>query len=82
MLKAMAQINGRKTLILGLERANMERLIADQPIAIDVQALLQATPSIDEVQDIWLVGGETLADVHADLAKGLPMPPFEEPTAS
>lgn len=34
MLKAVATINGRRTVMLGLSATNVERLRADQPIRI------------------------------------------------
>ena len=79
MIKMIATINNRRTLFLGLERTNTDRLHDDQPIPIDLQAML-ATTDVPDVQDIVLLAGETLAEVYAQLAEGIPgLPPFQEP---
>ena len=81
MLKAIATIGNRRTLIIGLERENWNRINADMPIALNVRELLADSPNTDAIDDIWLIGGETLADVHAQLKVVIPtMPDYEEPT--
>lgn len=81
MIKAVAHINNRATLILGLDRRNTDSIHAAKPIVVDLQAILQGSPNTEAVQDIVIVAGETLQQVHADLARFLPLPPYEEPTA-
>lgn len=58
MIKMVATVNNRRTLFLGLSRENTTRLHDDQPIAVDVQALLALLP-VDDVQDVVIFAGET-----------------------
>lgn len=81
MLKIVAVVNNRRTLFLGLARTNTERLHDDQPIVVDSQAIggIEVDGFPCPIQDIVLLAGESLADVHAQLiAAGLPLPPFED----
>lgn len=78
MLKVLTTVNNRRTLFLGLDRENTNRLHGGKPIAVDVQALAATVDG--EVQDVVLFAGETLADVHAELSQFVPLPPLEEPT--
>lgn len=78
MLKAIATLNNRRTLFLGLQRENTKRLHDDKPIVIDLQALLAGD---DPIQDIVIYAAETHRGLHDQLTSlGLPMPPFVEPT--
>ena len=77
MLKAVATVNNRRTLFLGLDRTNTERLHGDQPIVIDVQALLAGGPYTD-VQDLVITAHETLADAHAAWSELMPLPPYRD----
>lgn len=79
MLKILATVNNRRTLFLGLDRTNTDRLHEGKPIPVDAQALAATTPG-GPVQDIVLLAGETQAEIHAELSKHLPLPPFQEPT--
>jgi hypothetical protein len=79
MLKAVVRVNNRVTLFLGITRDNTDRLHVDEPIAIDLQVLVQQSGG-RPVQDIVLYAGETDRDVYDQLAsRGLPLPPFVEP---
>lgn len=73
MIKVLAQINNRQTLILGLDRENTTRLHSGKPIAIDIQAL---AAQHDSVQDVVICAGESLGDIEAELLDlGLVLPP-------
>lgn len=81
MIKVIAVLHNRRTLILGLDRVNTQRIHADQPIVLDLQALVQSIGhGLDgPVQDIIVIGGETLEDVYTQLHEVLPtLPPFAE----
>lgn len=74
MLKIVANVGGRATLFLGIDRANTERLHADMPIKVNAEELLEPT-SMDKVQDVVLVAGETVADLIDQLRRGgMPIP--------
>jgi hypothetical protein len=68
MIKVVGIINNRRTLILGLSRENTTRLHKDQPIAVDVQALLTPTDILD-IQDIIVFAGETEESMATQLRK-------------
>lgn len=79
MLKVVATVNNRRTLFLGLDRENSNRLHEGKPIVVDLQAL--APVGDGRLQDLVLCAGQTLAEVHAELSQFLPLPPWEgEPT--
>lgn len=79
MIKIVSTVNNRQTLFLGLDRANTTRLHEGQPIVFDAQVLLRG---LDEpVQDIVICAGETLEELHGELSKYLPLPPFTTPEA-
>jgi hypothetical protein len=81
VIKMLAQLHGRRTLFLGLTRENTARLHGNEPIAVDVQALLAQVPESDAVQDVIIFAGEDLKQVHGQLKPFFPdLPPFEEPT--
>lgn len=71
MLKAMALVNNRRTLFLGLSRENTRRLHEGLPIAVDAQALAQMAQG-EPVQDIVLFAGETEEACAAELAQYFP----------
>lgn len=76
MLRIVATVNNRQTLFLGLDRTNTDRMHQGDPVVVDLQAL---TANIEQpVQDIVLCADETLADIHADLSRFLPLPPLED----
>lgn len=81
MLKVVVDISNRRTLFLGLERNNTERIHKDEPIVIDLQAL---TAQMDgPVQDLVIVAAETPREVHAMLSVhfhriGVELPPYKE----
>jgi hypothetical protein len=68
MIKVVGIINNRRTLILGLSRENTTRLHKNQPIAVDVQALLTPTDILD-IQDIIVFAGETEESMATQLRK-------------
>lgn len=76
MLRVVVTINNRRTLFLGLDRANTKRLHNGQPIVTDIQAL--GSTESDPIQDIVLCADETLGDLHTKLSKYLPLPPIEK----
>lgn len=84
MIKLVAEINNRRTLILGLSRMNSVNLHNGRPIIIDVQALIesiQATEGSRPPQDIVLCAGDTEEDIYAELRDHMPqLPPIEEIT--
>lgn len=76
MLKIVATVNNRKTLFLGLDRANTTRLHLGKPIVVDAQALIPT--GTGQVQDIVLCAAETAAELHAELSRYMPLPPYVE----
>lgn len=65
MIKAIAKMNdGRPMLMLGLSGENMTRLMANEPIQIDVGSLGADLPELV----IVLLGGQTEAGIQRDLA--------------
>lgn len=74
MLKIVANLDGRATLFLGIDRENTSRLHADMPIKVNAEELLEPT-GMDQVQDVVLIAGETMADILDQLRRaGLPLP--------
>jgi hypothetical protein len=63
MIKAVVQVSGRPLVVLGLSGENVTRLMADEPILIDL-ADLGLPP-----QKIAIVGGRTEEDIAADLKR-------------
>lgn len=63
MIKAVAGTTERPTVILGLSAENMRRLLANQPIPVDLKEL---HPDLPELR-IVLLGGETEDDLAEDL---------------
>lgn len=61
MIKARATIGSRDTMILGLTRENVTRLLDNQPIMFDGAEL--GWPAMRVV----ILAGETLADIEEDL---------------
>lgn len=78
MLKAVATSkDGRKLLVLGLSRRNMELLMENKPIVVDT-----ARYGIEGGAHIVLLGGETEESIQAEMAKHLKLPePVPEPPA-
>lgn len=67
MIKAIATMNGRKTLMLGLSFRNLDKFRAEPGgtfIRIDGQAM-------ELPFDVMLFSGETEAHMHALIAKGV-----------
>lgn len=80
MIKIVTTINNRRTAILAFERANLERLLDNQPVYVDLQALGQHADYDDPIQDVVVMAEETLQDVRARLISvGLPVPEFDDP---
>lgn len=74
MIKGRAMIDGKPVLLLGLSRANCERLLQDQPIRITRdQLVVMGLPAID----VLLIAGETEASISQQLG-GLPLQPEVE----
>jgi hypothetical protein len=71
MIKVIAQINNRKTLILGIARDNVDLMMTDHPMIIDLQALQQEAKMWEPIQDIIIIADETLEALHAQLSVGL-----------
>ena len=72
MIKLLTVLNNRRTLMLGLSRANTERLHDDQPIAVDLQALLLMAghgTAFPDVQDVVIFAGETEGEMKQTLEK-------------
>jgi hypothetical protein len=63
VIKATGQYAGRPLLILGLSGENMTRLMADEPISIDL-AELDLAP-----MQVLLVGGRTEDEITAQLKR-------------
>lgn len=61
MIKARATIGGHDTMIIGLTRDNIDRLLDNQPILFDGAEL--RWPGLRVV----ILGGETLDDLREDL---------------
>lgn len=77
MIKIIAPVANRPTLIMGLDQNNVDamHLGSDMPLMIDVAALLAGTPNVDKIDQIVLVSGDTLEDVYYYLRKGgMPLP--------
>jgi hypothetical protein len=74
MLKMVStQKNGRKLVMLGLDRANVDRLVGGKPIRLDGKEV-----GIDV--GVALLFGETYMALAAELrAAGLEVPHFQEP---
>lgn len=71
MIKARGEKDGRPVLLLGLSRANVERLQADQPIVISADELeAMGLPAVEVV----ILAGETEATIAAQLG-ALPLQP-------
>lgn len=72
MLKIGVTVNNRRTLFLGLDRNNTDRLHRDQPIPVDIQALAQGGDLDGPFQDVVLVAGETLSEIATTLDRYIP----------
>lgn len=71
MIKARGEKDGRPVLLLGLSRANVERLQADQPIVISADELeAMGLPAVQVV----ILAGETEATIAAQLG-AMPLQP-------
>lgn len=71
MIKAVAtQKDGSTAVFLGLSRENVDRLLANQPIAVKLRELHPDLPDLTVI----LLGGETEADIAEDLRVLGPMP--------
>lgn len=78
MIRLVAEIHNRRTMLLGLDRENTSRLHAGKPIVVDLQAMSSNVEG--DLQDLVLCAGETLGDIHDELSRYIPgLPPFEEP---
>jgi hypothetical protein len=78
VIRAVATVNNRCTMFVGLDRNNTTMLHEGHPIAIDVQAIMAQVPA-DQVQDLVIFAGETLKAAHEELGEYLPLPPFDQP---
>jgi len=71
MIKALGKTaEGRALIILGLSRANMDKLAKDKPIQIDLAKDL----GIEGGGIVLLVGGETEAAIQAQLERVITLP--------
>jgi hypothetical protein len=69
MIRATGTAKGRKFLLLGVDRENINRLTAGKPIIVRAE-------SLDLERDVMIVFGETLQDVADQLEKaGFNLPP-------
>jgi len=75
MIKARGKTqDGRDIIILGLSRENVNKLLEDQPIWVDTEAM-----GIPGGMHIAILGGETEEAIHADLSKHLKLPQPGDP---
>lgn len=71
MIKALGTTGeGRQLIILGLSRANMDRLVQDKPIKVDLAKDL----GIEGGGIVLIVGGENEAAIQAQLEKVVSVP--------
>jgi hypothetical protein len=74
VIKAAARMrdeNGEgRLVILGLSAANTQRLLAGQPIRVDLSELIKTEPHVV----VLLVGGETEQSIQSDLAQHFHLP--------
>jgi hypothetical protein len=64
VIKAIANADDKKVIVLGLSRENMRRLLEGQPIEID-----WAEVGVDDQPNIVILGGETESDIIGVLAQ-------------
>jgi hypothetical protein len=83
MLRALGNANGRKFLILGVDKANVEKLMAKKPIIVRGNEF-----GLDLSIDVVIMYGDTLEEVAKELRdNGIgpipdPLPgPVEKPNA-
>jgi hypothetical protein len=70
MIKALLdprEPDGRHHVLLGLSRANLERLLDDQPIVVDLAAPAPYGLEIEGGSVVVIMGGETEADIRGKL---------------
>lgn len=70
MIKAVAKVRGRDTVILGLSAENTRRLLDDKPILIDLQEIDPRLPDLT----ILLCGGKTEDGIRGQLGEYFRMP--------
>ena len=70
MIRASLTVNNRSTLFLGLSHENISRLLNDQPIAVDLQALQQQAGV--RFQDLLLVVGTTEEEITEQIKEAIP----------
>lgn len=73
MIKAIWTNDGAHVLILGLSRENTKRLLAGQPIRVDVAELRKTAGLTGSVEQVLLVAGEDEAAIERDLRATFPM---------
>lgn len=65
MIKATGTIGGRRTLILGLEQGNIDRLILDKPIRFDTEGDgYHLTEGVEQIVILW---GQDQQEITAKL---------------
>ena len=72
MIKARMTRAGTPTLLLGLSRENVLRLLDDQPIHITAEQL--AEMELPTGMEVVLMAGETEASIAAQLGAAMPQP--------
>ena len=81
MIRAIGELNNRRTLFVGLDRRNTTRMHEDEPIVVDAQALLAAVGDERQIQDIIIFAEETPEEAHARLKGIFPdLPEYKEAT--
>lgn len=79
MIKMIATLGGKKTLFLGLERLNTEKMHDGKPIRVDVAELIEGFEDKDAFDEVIVWAGETLEDAYNELREAIPdLPPYEE----
>jgi hypothetical protein len=74
MIKALINVGGERVAVLGLSGENMARLMADEPMLVDLSELMRTmSPGLRAPTKVLLVGGKdedtiahNLMAVHAE----------------
>lgn len=79
MIKVVIQMGKSRTLFIGLDRTNTDRLHNDEPIMLHLGDLLKKAKLV-EVDEIVIFADETLDAAYHQLDTHIPgvLPPFQE----
>jgi hypothetical protein len=71
MIKSVMVLTGRRVLLIGLSRANIDRLHLGMPIYVDLEVLTTAAGGAP-LQDLIVIAGATEEAIVADLQRTFP----------